>query len=403
MISVVNTPESTQAALSTLIAILLATAAAATGLTALVPALPELSTDLGVSYTAIAALQVSIAMPGVLLTPFTGALSEHIGPRRATVGFLLVFGLLGTAGYFTDSFATHLVLRLSMGVSFAAILSLTPTLIGNIYSGARRVRILGLNTVVLTLVSTAAPVAGGLLAARVGIRAPCLLYSAAIPAAFMCAFLLPRLHRDGDRRRNGRVHAFPARSGNRDEYIRLLAAMAMTVIVTGIVVATNSILLPVYLDSAFGLAVEQRGPYVALANIGSAAASVGVITLAKRFQTHAAVVTAQLLAIAGSVGLATGRNLSLVVVAMLLLGAAMGLTYTTMQHAATHLFGGQHTAVTMGLWSSSVRFGQVSGGVAGGAALSLLGLMGSLGLSVGILLTLLAATPPVRRALLGAR
>ncbi|NUT42954.1 MAG: MFS transporter, partial [Thermoactinospora sp.] len=109
--------------------------------------------------------------------------------KRLLIVTMVAYSVFGTAPLYLDSLQSILVSRVLVGVCEAAIMTCCTTLIADYWSGPRRVRYLGVQTLVTTVAATAFFAFGGLLGAG-GWRTPFWLYAAAAPAALPMAFLL---------------------------------------------------------------------------------------------------------------------------------------------------------------------------------------------------------------------
>lgn len=338
------------------------TATAAMGFSAIVPALPELAAELGVGAAAVGFLQSSVAIPGVVLTPFVGLLSDRFGRRRVLLWALAAFGLTGVAGAFAPSFGVLLALRLAMGVPYAGLLALTPVVLTDLFEGSKRARAIGFNTAALTVASTLGPVVGGLLADG-GAQRAFLVYAVAFPALLVARRLdlgdagpvpsvAPRVVL-AELRSTGRL---------RD----LVGSMPYTTVFMAVFVGFSFVVVPLFLEGDLGVSVVGRGPVVGAANLGSAAASLLFTRLAGRLRPRHLLQLGQLAATLGLVVLLLSTGLVGVVVGVLLLGLAVGTTYNTVQVFVAGASPPERRGVVVGSWSSSSRLGQVLGGSLGG-------------------------------------
>nr|BFE78310.1 hypothetical protein GCM10020093_009110 [Planobispora longispora] len=99
------------------------------------------------------------------------------------------YAISGTAPLYLDSIQAILASRVLVGICEAAIMTCCTTLIADYWSGPRRIRYLGLQTLVTTVAATAFFALGGLLGAD-SWRTPFWLYAVAALAAIPMALLL---------------------------------------------------------------------------------------------------------------------------------------------------------------------------------------------------------------------
>jgi MFS family permease len=122
---------------------------------------------------------IVVTMPNLVLgfmAPVLGALSDRIGRKRVLVLSLLFYAIAGTAPLYLDSIYTILGSRALVGAAEAAVMTLSTSLIGDYFTGARRDRYASLQ---VTIASTSAFIfnlMGGLLGVY-GWRAPFAAYA----------------------------------------------------------------------------------------------------------------------------------------------------------------------------------------------------------------------------------
>jgi len=107
------------------------------GTSSVSPAFPEVQEVFGVSRGQVALLITFFTLPGVLLTPVMGALSDRFGRRRILIPSLLLFGLAGGACALARNFELLLALRALQGAGAASLGALNITLVGDLYGGRR--------------------------------------------------------------------------------------------------------------------------------------------------------------------------------------------------------------------------------------------------------------------------
>jgi MFS transporter, ACDE family, multidrug resistance protein len=159
------------------------------GLTTITPAFPKISELLNIPKEKIGLLMAVFTMPGIILTPIMGILADRFGRKRIIVPSLLLFGIAGFACTFARSFQLLLLLRFFEGIGAASLGSLNLTLIGDIYSGQERVKIMGYNAGILSIGTAAFPLIGGALA-TIEWYYPFVLPLLALPLGFAVLFLL---------------------------------------------------------------------------------------------------------------------------------------------------------------------------------------------------------------------
>jgi ACDE family multidrug resistance protein len=120
--------------------------------------------EVGVSSGQVGLLITIFTLPGIVMTPVLGVLSDRYGRKKILVPALLLFGLAGGACAFASSFDILLALRFFQGMGAAALGTLNVTVIGDIYEDRERASALGYNSSVLSVETASYPAIGGLLA-----------------------------------------------------------------------------------------------------------------------------------------------------------------------------------------------------------------------------------------------
>jgi ACDE family multidrug resistance protein len=166
--------------------VLLSTLLAPLGVPLVSPALPAVRDAFGVSDAQAALLVSAYFVVGVLLSPFIGALTDRLGRRRVLAGSLFVFGVTGGLTVLAPSFTQVVALRAVQGTAAAGIFVSTVTLIGDSFEGAQRNAVLGVNVAVLSTGAALFPLVGGALVAY-GWNAPFVLYLLAVPLSLAVA------------------------------------------------------------------------------------------------------------------------------------------------------------------------------------------------------------------------
>lgn len=154
------------------------------GVSSITPAFPKIRQVLGISGGQVGLLITFYTLPGIALAPVLGVLADRFGRKRILVPSLFLFAIAGTACALARDFSLLLALRALQGMGGAALGSLNTTIIGDLYSGRRRVQAMGLNASVLSIGTASYPTVGGALA-LLGWRYPFLLPAAALPIGIL--------------------------------------------------------------------------------------------------------------------------------------------------------------------------------------------------------------------------
>ncbi|MBS3806721.1 MAG: MFS transporter [Bacteroidales bacterium] len=159
------------------------------GVPSIIPILAEISEELNISESKIGLLITVFTLPGALLAPFLGMIIDRWGRKKVLLVALVLFGVCGTACFFLRSFDMILVLRFFQGMGAACLGIVNITLIGDIYGGNQKVRVMGYNSGVMSVSMALFPAAGGLLAS-ISWYYPFLIPALALVVALLVYFYL---------------------------------------------------------------------------------------------------------------------------------------------------------------------------------------------------------------------
>ena len=168
------------------------------GVASITPAFPKLREALNVPAPNIGLLITFFTFPTVVLGPIIGILADRLGRKKILVPSLLLFGIAGAACAFARDFNLLLLLRFLQGIGAAPLLSLSVTLIGDLYTGARRATAMGYNASVSSIGTATYPIIGGTLA-TMGWNYPFILPMVAIPVGLLVLFGLKNPEPKGER------------------------------------------------------------------------------------------------------------------------------------------------------------------------------------------------------------
>jgi MFS family permease len=134
------------------------------GISSIIPILPLMSDELGLSLGKVSLVVAAYTMPSIFLTPFAGYLADRFGRKEILIPSLLFYSITGTGCALAPSFSMLIWLRLLQGISVATFGVLFSTIIGDLYSGKERVRNMGYITTTFSACTAVIPLVGGLLA-----------------------------------------------------------------------------------------------------------------------------------------------------------------------------------------------------------------------------------------------
>ncbi len=163
------------------------------GAVLIAPVLPKMQDHFASTPGVKALVPLALTVPALalaLLAPFAGMIVDRLGRKRLLIVTTLLYAVFGTAPLYLDSLGAIIASRALVGVAEAAIMTCCTTLIGDYYSGRRRVRYLALQTMCASASATVFFVLGGA-AGSVGWRVPFWVYAVSLALAPLMATALP--------------------------------------------------------------------------------------------------------------------------------------------------------------------------------------------------------------------
>ncbi|NEB02850.1 MFS transporter [Streptomyces sp. SID13726] len=163
------------------------------GAVLIAPVLPKMQDHFASVPGAKALVPLALTVPALslaLLAPFAGVIVDRLGRKRLLIVATLLYAVFGTAPLWLSSLGAIIVSRALVGVTEAAIMTCCTTLIGDYYSGRRRVKYLALQTMCASASATVFFVLGGV-AGAAGWRVPFWVYAVSLVLAPLMVAALP--------------------------------------------------------------------------------------------------------------------------------------------------------------------------------------------------------------------
>lgn len=330
------------------LALLLPATSAVMGILLLVPVAPQMMQAFadvpGVEFL----VPVLLTLPGLciaLFSPVAGLLGDRLGRKRLLIVAMLVYGLAGMAPLALSDIHQILASRVLVGVCEALIMTLSTTLIGDLFTGQTRERWLSSQTAVASISALLFLALGGLLG-RQGWQAPFMIYGLAWPMA-LAVLLLVREPLRVDR-------VVPGWSALPGRHVLLTS---VTTILAAILFYTIQINVSTVLPS-FGVTDPAKiGLFSAMASIGTPLGSLIFWTVARRDVRLLLGLEFALMA-AAFVAMAHAPDAVWFIVAAFAGQVAAGLLLPTLLTWAMSALAFEVRGRGMGLWQSSFAIGQ---------------------------------------------
>ena len=123
------------------------------------------------------------------LSIFVGELADRLGRKRLLVGATALYAVVGTAPMYLDSLTAIIASRFALGVMEAVLMTISTTMIGDYYDGAKRERFMSLQTTVSATSAFLLNTLGGAIAEH-GWRAPYAVFAISLLLAPLMAIYL---------------------------------------------------------------------------------------------------------------------------------------------------------------------------------------------------------------------
>ncbi|MEB3210646.1 MAG: MFS transporter [Leptolyngbyaceae bacterium] len=242
------------------------------------PVLPEMLAQLQFDPQWAGTLVSIHALAIALFTPVFGIIADRIGKLKVLIPALIIYSIFGVAGAFIPHLGPLLAARVGLGVSSAGIAAASIGLLGTMYDGEARTRILGYATSAMTTASILIPLVGGWVGSFDWHYA-FYLYGFGVPTAIASVLIL----REGRSKSSSMVDT----SQNKQllSVIRQgsVLKLYLTIALAAAIVYTVVIYTPLYLKEVIGAGPALNGFVLAIRAVGAALVSAFVASrLAKR-------------------------------------------------------------------------------------------------------------------------
>ena len=351
------------------------------GVSSVTPAFPTIVRELGVSSGQVGLLITVFTLPGIVMTPVLGVLSDRYGRKKILVPALLLFGLAGGACAFARSFDLLLALRFCQGMGAAALGTLNVTVIGDIYDGRERSAALGYNSGVLSVGTASYPALGGLLA-TFGWFYPFALPFVAVPIGIVVLF---SLHNPEPRNEEGLKDYF----GSVWEHLRnrevfgLLGASLLTFIV---LFGPQLSYLPILMNERFDAPSYLIGAVLSGASLTTALTSTQLGRLTGRFSEKSLLKVAFVVYAVALSLVAVMPSLPLLLIPAVLFGVAQGINLPNVFSLLNAHAPSENRGAFMATNGMSLRAGQTIGPLLMASTAGALGLTGAYLAAAGLAL-----------------
>lgn len=348
------------------------TLVAVMGVASITPAFPSIINYFQITTQQVGWLIASFTLPGIFLTPVTGVLADRIGRKLILVPSLFVFGLAGFACVFTHDFDTLLVLRFIQGIGASSLATINITLIGDIFTGEKRVAAMGFNASVLSIGTATYPAIGGLLTV-LGWPYVFVLPLLAIPLGI---WVIYGLKNPEPKNRMGLKEYF----GNVWKSVNkpiVWGLFISNILVFVILYGSYLTYFPIMLEERFGANSVIIGAAMSVMSLITAFVSSQLPRVNRLLKERSQLLVAATLYFTSLLVVSVAFGWGMVVLALILFGAGHGIIIPSIQNMLVSMASIQERAAFMSLNSMVLRVGQTIGPLVVGLFYALGGLTAS--------------------------
>ncbi|MGD2034909.1 MAG: MFS transporter [Bacteroidales bacterium] len=333
--------------------IFVVTLLAVMGVASLAPAFPRVIEFFQITKKQVGLLITVFTLPGIFLAPFAGILADRLGRKNILIPSMILFGIAGFLCMFTRSFETLLVLRFFQGMGASSLSSLNITLIGDMYSGSRRITAMGYNASVLSIGTAAYPAIGGSLA-MAGWNFPFILPLLAVPLAIL---ILVKLKNPEPKSRSYFLD-YLRNTWKKINQRTVWGLLILNVLVFFLIYGALITYLPLLLKDRFGANSLVIGLTISLTSFTTAFTSSQLGKISRLFSSRTILLMSIGLYGISMIAITFSGHLYLLILPLLFFGLAQGLFIPTVQTLLVGFAPIEERAVFMSVNSMVLRTGQ---------------------------------------------
>ncbi len=326
------------------------------GVSSITPAFPAMMETLDLSETQVGMLITVFTFPGIFLTPVLGIVSDRFGRKPVLIPSLLLFGIAGGICFFIENYIFLLIFRFFQGVGASSLGALGTILVGDIYSGKQRTRIMGLNASVLSIGTALYPLIGGALAIF-SCAHPFLLPLLALPIAFFAMKYLKNPEPIKNKTLKNYLKNTWTEIKDPGVYFLFIAIMLVFIVLYGSFLTYFSTMLGRVFDaSSFVI-----GFIFFTASISSAIVSSQLGKLSQNFRKHKILITGFLMHFLSMIIILLIEGLWLFIIPAVIFGMGNGLLFPTIHTLLAEKSSLELRGIFMSINASMLRVGQTLG------------------------------------------
>jgi MFS family permease len=333
-----------------LVLLLAGSCLAVLGAVLIAPVLPQMTDHFAGVAGAEVLVPIVLTVPALLIglaAPFAGFVADAVDRKRLLIVAMVLYSVFGTAPLYLQSLGAIIGSRVLVGLCEAAIMTCCTTLIADYWSGPRRSRYLGLQTLTASVSAAVFLGVGGALGSA-GWRTPFWLYLIAILLAVPMALLLWQPARGPASAAGRRLPALPWRG---------LLLPCLVTLVGGIIFYALIVQLSFLLDDAGVTSTATIGALSALMSVATAAGSLAFARLSGH-SPRGLLPIAFGVSAAGLAIVAAGGTVPVITVGAVLTGAGTGLLLPTLLTWTINRLTFDQRGRGTGLWTGALFIGE---------------------------------------------
>ncbi|MBO3744264.1 MFS transporter [Actinoplanes flavus] len=377
-----------RAGLPQLVLLLAGSCLSVLGAVLIAPVLPQMTDHFAGVPGAGVLVPIVLTVPALIIgltAPFAGLIADAVDRKRVLIIAMVGYTIFGTAPLHLDSLGAIIGSRILVGLCEAAIMTCCTTLIADYWSGPRRSRYLGLQTLLASVSATVFLGIGGALGSA-GWRTPFWLYAVAVLLAVPMQLLIWQPARVA---RTGKLPPLPWRK---------LRVPCLVTLAGGVVFYALIVELSFVLDEAGVTATATIGALSALMSLATAIAAGSFARLSGRTPRALLPVAFGSSAAGFLIIGAGGGAIPVITAGAVLTGAGTGLLLPVLLTWATNGLSFAERGRGTGLWTGSLFVGEFLSPILitglSGALGGLRPALGALGVATAILAVAMAAIVP---------
>ena len=326
------------------------------GVSSITPAFPSMTRELGITGGQIGLLITFFTLPGAILAPLLGVLADHFGRKRILIPSLFLFAIAGTACTFIRDFNFLLGMRALQGIGAASLGSINSTIIGDLYSGRRRVEAMGLNASVLSIGVASYPAIGGALA-LLGWNYPFLLSVIAVPIGVLALTVL----KNPEPKSSQGIKEYLSGTWSYLKNIRVAGLFAAGMLSFVILYGAYLTYFTLLMGESFGASSLIIGIIMSCASLGTAVVASQLGRINRWFSLSTIIKLAFALYALALVLIPFMPSLWLLLIPAIIFGIASGANMPSIQTSVAELAPLEYRAAFMSLNTTMLRLGQTIG------------------------------------------